>query len=302
MSKFVLPNNEAVTMSAKAADKLITRHDGLAALAYICILRKGEISADSISAELDISIAEAEHAVFRLAEMGLIDKYDNEVVSSEGYSSSEIAKALENEEFSNVCSICEEICSFPFSAEDLKHMLFIHNELKLPPEVIVQMVQYFKNEVRYKYGPGRRMSLSALEKLAVQWKNEGIISLDLAEKYIKRKEQYRTTEGQYKKALEIYDRKLVGYESKYIESWISMGFDADAVRLCYERTIERLHKPNFNYMDKILLNWHANGLHTVEEITRGDNKQGKGNKPIEANAQGFDTGDVMSFLDSMKGE
>ena len=303
MSKFVLPDSGSISMSAKAADKLITRHDGMAALAYISILRSGMISADKLSAELDISVSEAEHAIYRLAEMGLIDKSENENTSAHDYKAADISKALENDEFASVRTICEEICSFPFGVEELKHLYFIYNDLALPAEVIVQMVQYFKDEVRYRYGPGRRVSMAALEKIAVQWRDEGITTLEKAEDFIRRKEHYRTTEGKIKKALEIYDRKLVGYERKYIESWISMGFDADAVRLCYERTIERLHKPNFNYMDKIFLNWHAKGLHTVDEISAGDAKpetqeiQSSGDPASE-----FDTDEVLRFYESMKGE
>lgn len=303
MSKFVLPDSGSISMSAKAADKLITRHDGMAALAYISILRSGMISADKLSAELDISVSEAEHAIYRLAEMGLIDKSENENTSAHDYKAADISKALENDEFASVRTICEEICSFPFGVEELKHLYFIYNDLALPAEVIVQMVQYFKDEVRYRYGPGRRVSMAALEKIAVQWRDEGITTLEKAEDFIRRKEHYRTTEGKIKKALEIYDRKLVGYERKYIESWISMGFDADAVRLCYERTIERLHKPNFNYMDKIFLNWHAKGLHTVDEISAGDAKPET--QEIQSSggpASKFDTDEVLRFYESMKGE
>ena len=69
MAKFILPDSGAITMSAKAAEKLISRRDGTAALAYLYILKSGIISADKISAELDVSVAEAEHLIYRLAEM-----------------------------------------------------------------------------------------------------------------------------------------------------------------------------------------------------------------------------------------
>ena len=96
MAKFILPDNGSLTMSTKAADRLIARHDGTAALAYICILRSGEVSADKLAAQLDISVAEAEHAVYRLAEMGLVDTSENETVTSHEYSAADISAALEN--------------------------------------------------------------------------------------------------------------------------------------------------------------------------------------------------------------
>ena len=53
-------------------------------------------------------------------------------------------------------------------------------------------------------------------------------------------------------------------------SLINIWFPPEAVKLAYDRTIERIEEMNFRYMDKIIINWHEKGLHTPEEIEEGD--------------------------------
>jgi len=268
MAKYTLSNAGSISMSTDAADKLIARGDGEAALVYLCLLRSnGDISADKIGADLHLSKTAVEKAFAALSAMGLISAA---AADSTGYTAADIAKALENKEFSFIADEVEKIFGTLLSTEELKRLFNIYSSSELPPEVILQMTQYFKNDVRRRFGPARRLSMAVLEKIAFEWHRLGIDDLDKAEAYIKKKDASYTLEGEIKRVLGIFDRKLVQNEKTYIDSWIDMGFNADAIQIAYERTIGRLHNLSFPYMDKILLRWHEKGLHTSTEINNGD--------------------------------
>ena len=269
MAKYTLSGNSSISMSKDAADKLISRGDGDVALVYLCILRSdGDISPDNIAAELNISKTAVEKAFTALAAMELISASPTE--KQINFNASDIAKAMENPEFSFLSDEVQTIFGTPFSPYELQTLFNIYKNSTLPAEVILQMTQFFKNDVRRRFGPGRRLNMSVLEKMAFEWARIGIDSLDKAEEYIRKRDSAYTLEGEIKRVLGIYDRKLIQNEKQYIDSWIEMGFKTDAIQIAYERTVGRLHNLSLPYMDRILLSWHSKGLHTAEEINAGD--------------------------------
>ena len=269
MAKYTLSGNSSISMSKDAADKLISRGDGEVALVYLCILRSdGDISTDKIAADLNISRTSVEKAFAALSAMELISA----VISDQpvNYTASDIAKALENPEFAFLSDEVEKIFGTLLAVEERKTLYNIYINAELPTEVILLMTQFFKNDVRKRFGPGRRLNMSTLEKISFEWHRLGIDTLDKAEEYIKKRENAYSLEGEIKRILGIFDRKLVLNEKQYIDSWIEMGFKTDAIQIAYERTIGRLHNLSLPYMDKILLSWHSKNLHTAEEINSGD--------------------------------
>ena len=49
-----------------------------------------------------------------------------------------------------------------------------------------------------------------------------------------------------------------------------MGFDNEALRLAYEKTVMKKQSMDWGYMNGILRRWHEKGLHTVAAIQAGD--------------------------------
>ena len=79
---------------------------------------------------------------------------------------------------------------------------------------------------------------------------------------------------------------LSSTEKKYIESWVSLGFGAEALAIAYDRTVTNTGSLKWNYMDKILHSWHEKGLHSPREILEKDGKRraaapAKGGKPMD---------------------
>lgn len=63
-----------------------------------------------------------------------------------------------------------------------------------------------------------------------------------------------------------YTRALTEYEKGYIEKWtIEYGFDLNIIEIALKKTTAKTN-PNFDYLDKLLSDWHDRGFKTVEEI------------------------------------
>ena len=80
-------------------------------------------------------------------------------------------------------------------------------------------------------------------------------------------------QGREKEVLRLLDipaRPLVEREKQYIAVWDEMGFDNEALRMAYERTIMKKQSMDWGYMNGILRRWHEKGLHTAAAIQTGD--------------------------------
>jgi DnaD/phage-associated family protein len=132
------------------------------------------------------------------------------------------------------------------------------------------MVNWCIEEMERKYGKGRRPRLPQIKKEAEHWREKGVDTAEAAEEYLKRQAVLRTEEGRLMPVLHISGRPLIDRERDYLAGWVSMGFQEDAVRLAYERTILKKQSLNWAYMNSILKRWHEKGLHTVAQIEAGD--------------------------------
>ena len=98
----------------------------------------------------------------------------------------------------------------------------------------------------------------------------GVDTAQAADAYLKRQELYRTREGEILKLLDLPLRPLVDKERKKVQAWTDMGFDDQALRLAYEKTVYKKQKMDWDYMNGILCGWHKKNLHTLAEIEAGD--------------------------------
>lgn len=121
-------------------------------------------------------------------------------------------------------------------------------------------------------GRNRTMTMRMLEKECYQWANNGIQTLEQASAYISHGLELLAPESQVKKAMGL-DRALVDSERAYIHAWLEMGFDVDAIRQAYEKTVLATGKLAWRYMNKILLNWHEKNIHSGRQISTEERKK-----------------------------
>ncbi|MDR3277812.1 MAG: DnaD domain protein [Oscillospiraceae bacterium] len=276
--KFTLPGPETITLSGQNTDKLIRLGDGDAALLYLYILKtRGQSSvresADALRRTEEAILAAMTH----LGKLGLI-RYDElpaarKADAPPAVTARDIQRELEHgAAFYHLVQEAQKSLGKVLSSDDLIKLFGLYDALKLPPEVILQLIGYCLAETRRQYGEGRVPTMRYIEKAAYTWEREGIFSLEKAETYLKEREKRKTAAFEVKKALQIRDRDMTPSEKRYVDGWLALGFEAEAIGMAYDRTALKTGKLAWGYLDSIINSWHGKGLHTPEEIDARDGK------------------------------
>ena len=279
MAELLLPGR-ILAMDARAAERLVAAGSGDGALLYLWLLgRGGKLDPAQARKALNWDQGRLESAAAALRDMGLSDgRTEAEPApppAPEGppeYTAADITRELEQagSPFPGLVGEVQRRLGKVLSTADLKSLYTVYDYLALPPEVICLLVNWCVEESRRKYGPGRMPRMGGVQRGAFRWKRLGVDTAQAADAYLKRQELYRTREGEILKLLDLPLRPLVDKERKKVQAWTDMGFDDQALRLAYEKTVYKKQKMDWDYMNGILCGWHKKNLHTLAEIEAGD--------------------------------
>lgn len=181
-----------------------------------------------------------------------------------------IRRSKEDPGFSAVAEEAQKTLGHMLSTSDLKRLFGIYDYLALPPEVIMLLLNHC-----LALSAPRRPSMRYIEKQAYQWANNEVMSLERAEEYMLRQRRRREQLSQVKEALGIKDRELSSTESKYVLSWLDMGFDMECLAIAYDRTVTNTGSLKWSYMNKILVSWHEKGIHSAQDVSERDSRRSK---------------------------
>ncbi len=114
------------------------------------------------------------------------------------------------------------------------------------------------------------ISKQYISKVADNWKSKNIKNSFDLDNYDKDYQKQKDIKKKIKQKIRKKDM-LTEYEEAYVEAWVSeYGYDFEIIELALKRTTSILN-PNFKYIDKILSDWHQNGLKTKEAISEYEN-------------------------------
>ena len=285
MAELLLPGR-ILAMDARAAERLVAAGSGDGALLYLWLLgRGGKLDPAQARKALNWDQGRLESAAAALRDMGLSDgRTEAEPApppAPEGppeYTAADITRELEQagSPFPGLVGEVQRRLGKVLSTADLKSLYTIYDYLALPPEVICLLVNWCAEEFRRKYGPGRMPRLSQIQREAFKWKRLGVDTAQAADAYLKKQALYRGREGDILRLLGLAPRPLVDKERKKVEAWTDMGFDDQALRLAYEKTVYKKQGMDWDYMNGILCGWHKKNLHTLAEIEAGDAPRRRG--------------------------
>lgn len=275
-NNYVLKAPETVSMSGDDARRLIGCGSGDAALVYLYILNAGgRFDRMDAAKKTGRTPEQMDAAMNVLANLGLVTNSEPKPKKKleradelPQYTSEDIvAEEQSNPDFLPLVSAVQEVLGNILNPEDLKILLGMHSYLGLPYEVILQLAGFCKEECIRR---NRTVTMRYIEKVAFTWEREGIFSLEAAEAYIKSLGEKRSARSVVARALGIRDRQISATEAKYIDAWLTLGFNAEAIAIAYDRTVTNTGKLNWRYMDSIIKSWHSKNLHTADEINAGD--------------------------------
>lgn len=176
------------------------------------------------------------------------------------YSTEEIAIYIENDgNIRHMYDIAQTKLGKMLSSADIKTLYSFYDWLRLPIEVIVMLLEYCvsinKKNMRY------------IEKVAINWADLGIDSMEKAETYLLELEKRNSILYQIKKHFGIHDRSLIGTEENYITTWTeTMEFNIELIQMAYDITVTNTGKLAFPYLNSILESWYKNGIKTIDAV------------------------------------
>lgn len=175
----------------------------------------------------------------------------------------------------------------PLSHGDMSTLLYLFDTAGLPAEVIVMVVVYAvtigKANMRY------------IEKVALDWADKGISSIDDAERELCRLEHRRQAIEKIQTAFGLTQSPTFSQTDaayKWIWEW---NMSMDLIQLAGEQCIQRCEKFNFGYVGKILEHWHADGLTTPEQVKQASAASKKGVKSRKKTSFDLDAYDEMAL-------
>jgi DnaD/phage-associated family protein len=195
----------------------------------------------------------------------------------QAYSRSELVSVIQSDKI--LSALVEEsqgVMGKVFTSADLDCLVGLYSYYGLSAHYILTLLHFC-------VVIGKK-SMGYAESVAAGWMSEGIDD-DTVDRHVDRMLRKRSAEGKVRTAFGL-DRALVAREREMIERWFfTFRFDMDMILLAYEITIERIGKLAFRYIDKILENWHQQGIKTIEQAKSeqkpADSVDPLGNKILE---------------------
>lgn len=124
-------------------------------------------------------------------------------------------------------------------------------------EVMIALFQYCFNR--------SALHRNYIQAVAEAWFKNNIKTYNDLDKYYEKQEKLNTLQKTISKKLGI-TRHLSQYEEGYIEKWnIDYGYNLDIIEIALKKTTSKPN-PNFDYLDKLLTDWHDRNLKTSNDI------------------------------------
>ena len=182
------------------------------------------------------------------------------VVVSSTANTTDINQFKNRKELKSLLFIAEQYLGKTLSPSDIESITYFYDGLDFSTDLIEYLIEYCVEN-------GHK-SMHYIQKVALAWSEENISTV----------EQARNSSALYNKncysvlnAFGIKGRGPAAPEIAFIRRWTDeYGFTLDIVIEACNRTMAKLHQPNFAYTDSILKKWSTSGIHHLSDLKRLD--------------------------------
>ncbi len=243
------------------------------------VAQEGNADPSKLSAKLDIDQNTVDCAIKNLTEMAVIFSGEEKIKkpskkASSNYDNEDLADAIDNDDgFKQVTNFTCDILEKQLNRNDLNTLFSLYDYYGMSAEMICGVVEYCASTGKH--------SMSYVFNTALEIRDDGIASYEELEAYIKAKRTANSKATRFRKLCGIGNRELTSKERSYTDRWFGeMKLSFDLVKKAYELTIDRIGELKLPYMSKIIEQWYAKGVRTVEDAEKADAKH-KEEKAVE---------------------
>ena len=164
------------------------------------------------------------------------------------------------------------------SSSDTATLVWLYDYAGIPVDVLLMVIAYCKSL--------GKNSLRYIQKVALEWFDQGVDTVERAENRIQHLNSLRQFENTVRTVFGIRDRTFTTKEQEYIRSWEEFAPSAELLRLAYDKTVENTGRISFAYVHSILSAWHTKGISTVEAAAedRAPSKGASGQQSLSGQA------------------
>lgn len=175
------------------------------------------------------------------------------------YSADQLQAFKNRQDTAQLLFIAESYIGKPLTASEMKAILYFTDVLHFSDDLIDYLIQYCvdRGKKDFKY----------IEKVALNWAQEGITSPGDAQKHASRYDRnvYTIMNGLGKSS------SPTTREMEYILRWTKdYAFTTDIIIEACERTVLATDKHRFEYADGILSSWKRQNVHHKSDIAKAD--------------------------------
>lgn len=167
----------------------------------------------------------------------------------------EIAKRLRDPEIAALLQESQTYLGRTLSQNESERLLCVYEYDELPVEVILMIVAYSKSKAK-------RNLVGYVERVAREWKEDGI---DTGEKAEKQLQLLARRERRYEQIAQLLETNAAAFkyrDRQYIDQWFEeLGYDGAFAEEAYLRQGNK----SVAYINKILRSWAEKGYRTVRE-------------------------------------
>lgn len=250
---------------------------------------KKNLSSDELAKKLELQHSRVKEALFRLEELGLISRGQNEnVINIVDLKEKEIKKLYR---VKTTSAPEDAVLSTERSKKRSRFISSINNAFfqgVMSPSWYTDIDAWFdkyqfEEDVMYalfEHCSGYSLSRQYIMKVADNWHSKNIRNSFDLDRYSMEVQRIKDIRGKIMKKLRKQGY-LTEYEEAYVEKWVvEYGFDFGIIELALKRTTSAVN-PSFEYINRILTSWHEKGYKTREEIIAAEDvrKTSEGAKP-----------------------
>ncbi len=190
------------------------------------------------------------------------------------YSLDELKAFRNNEEIEQLLMVTEQYIGKPLTRNDIETIFFMYDRLGFSTDLIDYLVQHCVEH-------GKK-SLRYMEKVALSWHEQGIIS----------PEDAKNSSRKHDKIVYSIMKSLgktsdpAPKELEYINKWTEeYGFLLDVIQEACDKTVMTTDSHRFAYADGILSKWYKAGVHSKADIPLADSSYRRSAQPQVKNTK-----------------
>lgn len=194
------------------------------------------------------------------------------------YTTDELTALLEERsEAKQYIDECQRIWGKIFNTHEVNIILGLVDYLGLDWDYVLALLMYVKKNNGER---GVKRSLHYVESMAFSLYDENVFDIGALNAKLQSLEMLAQAESQLRTLFGMGERALTPKEKKSFATWLyEYRYDLDIIRLAYEITVDAKGKPSIPYMNSVLANWNAEGLSTLADIKKAQEKFKAENSP-----------------------